>query len=87
LPSEWQRISGVTIVPKQLKGVAGAFVLVQEARHAADYDLSRRFYRQDVLAMIDRVEAAMADWSAIQTEPAARLYLISLLVHKKLQGR
>ena len=46
-------LSGHPLQPKLIK-VAEAFVDLQQARHDADYDMSQRFLRRDVLHLIDQ---------------------------------
>ena len=62
--------------------VADAFVELQQARHEADYDLSRRFSRTDVLALVGVAEGA---FSAFQTMRKAdenrRVFLMHLVFH------
>jgi hypothetical protein len=67
--------------------VASVFVDLQEQRHRADYDLSAKFLRHDVINLIDLVDAAMKVWNGIRNDPAARLYLLSLLVWDRIRGR
>jgi hypothetical protein len=62
-----------------LKKVASAFATLQEARHIADYDGSRKWSRTDALGMVDQADAALATWRTIRDEPIAQDYLLSLL--------
>lgn len=64
--------------------VSQAFVDLQEARHAADYDLSVSFLRQDVLALLKQVERALQAWKRVKNDPSARMYSICLLMAKRL---
>ena len=52
LPRAVQSPRGSYTTPADLKTVANTFVKLQEARHEADYDLSRTFRRQEVLAYV-----------------------------------
>jgi hypothetical protein len=49
-------------VPPDLVIVASAFVKLQDARHAADYDLSRQFLRSEVLLFLIQTEEAITAW-------------------------
>jgi hypothetical protein len=87
LPATITRLVGTLPVPPVLRNLAELFLNLQEQRHLADYDLAAAFLRQDVLALIDDVERAVADWATIRTEPAARFFLICLLVWEKIRNK
>jgi hypothetical protein len=74
-------------IPVDLRLTAKAFVGLQEARHEADYDLSRRFARAEVNDLIADTRDALQCWSAVRTSEAARLYLAALLAGERLRGR
>lgn len=65
-----------------LKNVAETFVTLQEARHQADYDLSTKFSRIDVVGYIDITEIAFADWTTAKTTANAKIFLMDLLLRK-----
>lgn len=60
--------------------MAAAFVLLQEARHEADYDNSKIWFSSDVLGLIADTREAFENWTAIRINPAANEYLLSLLI-------
>ncbi len=64
----------------QLVKVAETFVILQRERHEADYDLTRRFTRGDVLAHISRTEAAVRAWERLEGSPEAEAFMVALLV-------
>ncbi len=70
-------------VPEDLRSVAKTFVLLQEARHSADYDNVRIWSRLEVREKIAQVKRAFLQWDGIRTHPAANEYLLSLLVGNK----
>jgi len=74
-------------VPPGIQLVAETFVDLQQARHEADYDLSRNFSRAEVNDLIERTRAAFDRWRAVKGSDAARLYLVALLVGEKLRKR
>jgi uncharacterized protein (UPF0332 family) len=43
-------------IPKEIKDIAGTFAELQEKRHLADYDLSERFQKLEVLTLIDQAK-------------------------------
>jgi len=74
-------------IPVDLRRVARTFVQLQEARHEADYDLSRSFVREEVKRLIAETRAALQRWSTVRTLEAARLYLAALLTGERLRRR
>ena len=74
-------------VPAELKRLAQAFVELQQARHEADYDLTRAFTRRDALDFVDRTEQAFKDWRTVEGTPAGDAFLIALLLRSKLDRR
>jgi hypothetical protein len=77
---------GVTL-PQQIVDVASAFVDLQEARHEADYNLSRAFYRADVRALVALADKAFTDWKAVVAMPehaeVCDLFLAALLLGER----
>ena len=65
--------------PDELMEVAGAFVTLQEARHAADYDRTRRFTRKEANDLLATAEQAFADWKAVRKTVQADAFLAGLL--------
>ena len=63
--------------------IADAFVELQEARHAADYDVSEFFTRPDVLAKIALVDQAFDAWKAVRHTPNANVFLAALLLNRQ----
>jgi hypothetical protein len=60
LPKAVQPPTGRYLAPVDLKAVADTFVKLQQARHEADYDLSRSFRRQEALAFVQSARQASA---------------------------
>jgi hypothetical protein len=63
-----------TVVVTRLRAVAKAFSDLQQDRHAADYDSSRRWSRGEVLDQLKLAASAFDDWKAIRKEPIAQDY-------------
>jgi len=70
------------VVPVALKQVAEAFVDLQQARHEADYDVSRTFTRAEALDMVDLAEQAFIDWQTIRRTIPADVFLAALLAQR-----
>jgi hypothetical protein len=62
-----------------LKKVAAAFASLQEARHIADYDGSRKWSRTDALRTVNQAAATFRIWHTIRNERIAVDFLLSLL--------
>lgn len=63
--------------------MATTFIVLQNARHAADYDMSQSFTRFYVLNLIRAVQATFDGWSAIKTTPNAAVFLTALLLNRQ----
>lgn len=62
--------------------VASAFVELQQARHEADYDLSCRFSRSDVFALLKLADDAFAAMARMRmADPMKRVFMLSLVFH------
>ncbi|HEX2886698.1 hypothetical protein [Vineibacter terrae] len=70
-------------IEPEIRSVARAFVSLQEARHAADYDLSESFDRLRALTDVQMARQAIADWKAVRGKPNANVFLASLLLLRR----
>jgi hypothetical protein len=62
--------------------VADAFIDLQQARHDADYDLSSRFSRTDVLTQYELAETAFREFQSMyKSDPQRRVFLMALVFH------
>ncbi len=85
---DWMRAAAPQLViPGDLKVVARRFVLLQESRHRADYDLSDGFARVETAALVADARDAIALWPNVADDDATRLYLAGLLCWKTLRQR
>ncbi len=66
----------------ELRSVAEAFVELQDARHNADYDMSRSVVRLNALSNIARATQAFRDWRSVRQAPNAKVFLAALLLQK-----
>lgn len=71
-------------IPVELVEVARTLCDAQEERHSADYDLSASYTRDDVNVLLGQVDQAIGNWVNIRDQPVANLFLLHLLLHKKL---
>jgi hypothetical protein len=74
-------------VPVEIVRVATAFVALQDARHEADYDLSRRFSRGDARLLVAQADQAFTDWNTVSGEAGhadmCELFLAALLLGER----
>ena len=63
----------------ELSNVAQTLADLQDHRHAADYDIARRFTRFEVLGYHADAEQAFADWDAVRGSLQADAFLVALL--------
>jgi len=83
LSARWKGAAGQQI-SQDLRDVARAFGQLQEARHEADYNLSRQFSRGNVNDLIEMSEKAMEAWRTIRDSAEAHAFLIALLVYESI---
>jgi uncharacterized protein (UPF0332 family) len=74
-PKAFNPVKGKFPIPQELKDVAQAFVDLQQARQNADYDLTKRFSRDDALDLVEQAEQAFRDWALVRQTDLARIYL------------
>ncbi|MCE9556098.1 MAG: hypothetical protein K8T91_22345 [Planctomycetes bacterium] len=71
-------LSPALVIPSAIKTLATVFVELQEKRHIADYDLSERFRREDVLSLIQQAELATKDFAGLPTSNEKKFFLACL---------
>jgi uncharacterized protein (UPF0332 family) len=67
---------------RPLRTIANAFIDLQQYRHSADYDNSKRWTRTEVLGHIELATVAFDSWNAISRETIAEDFLLQLLVQR-----
>jgi len=78
---------GKYIVPAAIKNICQTFKELQFIRHQADYDLSERFLRSEVLVLIQEVEQKIQAFSAVPPSNDRQFFLVSLLAWKEMANR
>jgi hypothetical protein len=68
--------------PNPITACAAAFVDLQEARHAADYDPNVRVTRATAQALVDLAENAIRDLAAAP-KPERKAFAVLLLLRKR----
>jgi len=66
----------------ELRRVAEAFVVLQEERHRADYDVQALFTRQSATELVARARLAFDDWEAAKADALRSVFLVILLAGK-----
>jgi hypothetical protein len=87
LPDWMRSVAPHLTIPDDLKLVARRFVLLQEARHRADYDLSDGFTRDEAVGLVADARDAITRWPGVADDDATRLYLAGLLCWRTLRQR
>ncbi len=67
------------VIPSGLKAIASEFVVLQEARHQADYNTGATITQAQADTDVMRAELAFLDWAAVQADPSADTFLAELL--------
>lgn len=74
-------------IPRAIQDLAASFSELQEKRHFADYDLSERFNRSDVMSLIEEVKQQVADFVNLPMSDEKRFFLACLWAWKELANR
>jgi len=74
---------GGYVTPGDLMGVAKAFIALQESRHLADYDLNRKYRRQEALEFVQVARRAFDAWERVRRTDDARVYLACFQLWKR----
>ena len=67
----------------ELKKVAQAFIVLQHARHDADYNLEKPLDLADAIVEVNRANSAFVSWEMTRNSEVAKDYLFSLLFKEK----
>jgi uncharacterized protein (UPF0332 family) len=68
---------------KELINVAQSFVILQQARHDADYNLEKPLDADEAIAQVNEANSAFAAWEMTRQSEVAQEYLFSLLFKEK----
>jgi uncharacterized protein (UPF0332 family) len=69
-----------------LRFVAKVFLRLQQSRHDADYNVGRRFSRNEALDSVDACQKAFAKWEALRGSAEADVFLVALLALKQMRS-
>jgi uncharacterized protein (UPF0332 family) len=79
--------SGKYPIPQAIQNAARMFADLQEKRHRADYDLTERFTRSEVLGLIEQAEVRMTAFSELPNSDEKNFFLACLWAWKELANR
>ena len=73
----------------EIQTIANIFIRLQEQRHAADYDLSQHFTRDDAHLAARQSQEAIAAWNRlkVQNKDLSLFFALSLMLWPGLSGR
>jgi len=74
-------------VPADVRSLAKAFIDLQQKRHLADYDLTERFTRSDVLGIIQQAGNVITSFRRLGASNAKRCFLACLWAWSELERR
>ena len=74
-------------IPPEITKLAATFPELQYKRHLADYDLTERFHRNDVLGLIQQVETAIQKFQNLTSSNEKKFFLACLWAWKSLSNR
>src|SRR5262249_51378275 len=74
-------------IPPEIRDLAKAFDDIQDSRHAADYDLTERFKRSEVLALIAEIRNQCETFRNLASSDEKRFFLACLWAWKELANR
>jgi hypothetical protein len=83
LPRALQPPGGGYQTPTHIKAGADAFVILQPARHEADYDLTTEFSRGEALDLVQKARDAFEAWEKAKRTDEARVYLACFQLWKQ----
>ncbi len=78
-PAPMAAFLGAATCPAGLLSAAANFVELQEARHEADYNTSKRFTRTEASDLVDLAESAINDFEAAHDQPHGVLLQLAFL--------
>ena len=70
-------------IPSAIQEIAGAFVDLQDERHAADYDNHAQWTATDVETILEIAHLAFQHWASIPSDAMAGDYLLAMLLTKQ----
>jgi uncharacterized protein (UPF0332 family) len=79
-PEQYPNATAASV--RHLQAIEKAFIELQQHRHTADYDNSKKWARTEVLAQIQSAQAAFDSWGVIADEQMAEDFVLQLLIQR-----
>lgn len=80
-------IHGNYIIAKAIQEIATLFCYLQDRRHVADYDLTARFTRFNVLTLIEQAKSVAEQFGSLPASDDKSFFLACLWAWKELASR
>ena len=74
-------------IADEIQDLAATFVDLQDKRHLADYDLTERFKRSDVLTLVTGVKKDIEEFQSLAATDEKKFFLACLWAWKDLANR
>lgn len=71
-------------IPSEIRDIARTFVELQYKRELADYDLTERFSRSDVLGLVEQVHTVIHQFNQLRNSCEKKFFLACLLAWDQL---
>lgn len=71
----------------EIRRLAQSFVVLQQARQAADYDVLHTLTREETLSVVDDLRDAIAGWRRMEGHPNRVVFLVALATPRLISGR
>lgn len=78
---------GNYVIPPAVQNIAATFVELQDHRHRADYDLTERFSRTEVLSLVEQTRDHIDDFTALPVNDDRKFFLAALWAWDQLSNR
>lgn len=75
------------VVPREIQNISRTFGELQEQRHRADYDLSEKFFKRDVMTLVEQADVAIRQFQNSSMSVEKKYFLSCLTMWKSLSGR
>lgn len=81
MPKAIQGLLAVPVEP-ELRALAKLFVDLQSQRHDADYNMTAKFTRLQVLALVRGTRRTVRNWKKMGNSPSRKVFLAALLLNR-----
>lgn len=79
--------AGQYVIPREIRDMARTFAELQGKRHLADYDLTERFRKSEVMTLIQQAREHVERFRQLTESDVRKFFLASLWAWKDLKNR